>query len=228
MKRILIIFVIVSICSFSLLSKATIKFKQTNINFGEIDQGKVVKVDFEFENVGDSVLIIDKVHAPCGCTTVKWEKKEYKPGEKGIIPIQFNSRQYHGKVSKSALVYTNDQENATVKLELSGEIILKYFSVPEIETENLDFIAAQVGKRYERTIKIKNTGTSDLKIIDLIHDPEIIPEFSRHIITPNSEAELVVTFKPMEPSKTTKWLRLRTDSFKRRQILIKINTQAEK
>lgn len=228
MKKTAIVFLIIFLGSLPLLSKATVKFKQTKVDFGEVDQGKSVKIDFEFENTGDSVLIIKNVKAACGCTGVELEKREYQPGEKGVISVKFDSRQYQGTTRKSAWVYTNDEKNAAIQLEITGQIILKYFSVPELDQEILEFKDVKAGKRYEKTIKLKNTGTSDLKIIDLIHDPEIIPEFSHYVIKPNSEAQLVVTFKPLIPGKSVKWLRLRTDSIKRRQILIKIKADVNK
>jgi hypothetical protein len=225
MKKIVMVSFIVLLFSLPLLSKATVKFKQTKVDFGEVDQGKSVKIDFEFENTGDSVLIIKSVKAACGCTAVELEKREYQPGEKGVISVKFDSRQYQGKTRKDAWVYTNDEENAAIRLEISGQITLKYFSVPEIDQETLEFKDAVAGKRYEKTINVRNSGTTDLKVVDLIHDPEIIPEFSRHVIAPDSEAQLKVTFKPLLPGKSVKWLRLRTDSVKRRQILIKIKAE---
>lgn len=223
MKKILMVCFFVLLFSFSLFSKATIKFKATTVDFGKVEEGKYAKIQFEFENVGDSVLILKRVLASCGCTTVGLKKKEFKPGEKGVIPVKFDPRGYYGRITKGITVHTNDKQNLTVRLLLSGNIILKNFSESAVEPQMLDFEEVRVGKRYKKKIKIKNIGTINLEITEVFHVPEIIPEFSEISIKPKGEAVLVVVFKPMKRGRFLKFLRIRTNSYKKRMVLIKIS-----
>ena len=85
MKRSKKTFVMISLLlsSFILLADAEIKFKEKEIDFGEIESGETIDIRYEFENIGDKPLIIKNVSASCGCTSTKLEKREYQPGEKG-------------------------------------------------------------------------------------------------------------------------------------------------
>ncbi len=225
MKKVLFFSLFIIFLSFSLLSKATIKFKSATVDFGEVDQGKSAEVQFEFENAGDSLLTIKRVLPSCGCTAVSLGKKDYQPGEKGTLPIKFNSTGYYGRVSKLVTVHTNDEQNPTVRITLVGDVSVKNFSLPEIDQETLDFKEVKVGKRYTRKIRVKNAGTIDLEILDLFHDPEIVPEFTQSVIKPNQNAELILIFKPMRPGKFEKYLRCRTNSIKKRYLLVKVSAE---
>lgn len=227
MKKILTVYFFVLLFSFSLFSGAVIKFKQTAVDFGEVEEGKYATIQFEFENVGDSLLILKRVLPSCGCTTVGLKKKEFKPGEKGVIPVRFDPRGYYGRITKAITVHTNDKENPEIRLQLSGNIILKNFSESVVDPETLDFEEVKIGKRYKKKVKIKNIGTINLEISDVFHVPEIIPEFSEISIKPKGEAELVVIFKPMQRGGFLKYLRFRTNSYKKRMVLIKISADVK-
>ena len=214
---------IISFVFLPLFSKATIKFKEEAVNFGKVDEDKFANLQFEFENIGDSLLVIKRLLPSCGCTTVGLKKKEYKPGEKGVIPIKFKPKGYYSHVTKVITVHTNDEARPTIRLRLSGEVIVKFFAQPELETKELDFGEVEVGKRYEKQIKIKNSGTIDLEMTEAIHPPEIIPEFSSVRIKPNQEGDLLIVLKPTKAGKFQKWLRIRNNSYKKRVMMLKVN-----
>jgi len=227
MKKILIAIFIFVLVSFSLFASATIKFKEINVDFGKVDEGKFANIKFEFENTGDSLLILKRVLPSCGCTTVGVKKKEYKPGEKGVIPVKFDPKGYYGRVTKVVTVHTNDPDNPTIRLRLSGNIILKNYSEPVFEPATIDFGEVKAGKKYKGKVKIKNIGTINLEIEEVFHVPEMIPEFSEISIKPKGEAELLIEFKPVKTGKFLKFLRVRTNSYKRRVQMIKITAQVK-
>lgn len=227
MKKMLTVCFIVSLFSLSLLAKATIKFKAIDVDFGKIEEGKIVEVKFEFENVGDSLLTVKRVLPSCGCTTVGLAKKEYKPGEKGEIIVKFDPKGYYGRISKSVMVHTTDPDSSTLRLQLMGDVILKNFSQPAVEPETLELGAIKIGKRYKHKIKIKNIGTTDLDLLEMFHDPEIIPEFSEISIKPKQEAELILIVKPMKTGRFEKWLRVNTNSMQKRLINIRISADVK-
>lgn len=104
MKKMSIIGFIILVLSLSIYSDATIRFKVKTVNFGEIEIGKIKNIEFEFENIGDSLLVIKKISSSCGCTVAELQKKEYTPGETGTMIIRFNSRGYFGEVTKTLTV----------------------------------------------------------------------------------------------------------------------------
>lgn len=91
-------------------------FASTDFDFGTIDQGDVVTAIFEYENTGGSDLVITKAKASCGCTVPDWPKgKAIKPGEKGQITAEFDSKTKKNKQNKTVTLTTN---TADVKIVL--------------------------------------------------------------------------------------------------------------
>lgn len=227
MKKTLITFFIILLFSFFLFSKATIKFEKTNVDFGKVEEGNFANIQFNFENTGDDLLVIKRVLPSCGCTHVGLKKKEYKPGEKGVIKVKFNPAGYYGRITKAVTVHSNDEKNSSVRLLLTGNIILKNYSEPVVEPESLDFGEVRIGKKYKKKVNIKNIGTINLEISEVFHAAEIIPEFDEISIKPKKEAELTVEFKPMKSGKFLKFLRCRTNSYKRRTLMVRVTAEVK-
>ncbi|MDD2550869.1 MAG: DUF1573 domain-containing protein [Bacteroidales bacterium] len=99
-----------------------IEFSEIQKNFGEINEGELVKHEFVFKNTGKSDLIIRKIRASCGCTTVAPKITLIKPGEESSLSASFRTSGYKGRQSKSITVITNDPKKSTVVLRLTGTV----------------------------------------------------------------------------------------------------------
>lgn len=227
MKKLYLIITLVIMLSMSAFADAVIKFKQTTVDFGEIDSGKVIDLQFEFENSGDSLLEIKNVRSTCGCTVAKLEKKEYKPGEKGVIPVKFFSRGYRGRVTKSITISSNDKDNVYTVLKITGVVTLKDFAQAEINPDRLSFEEVTLGKKYSQTLTIKNSGTIDLRIIEVTHSPEISTEFTHKIIRPQGEAKLKIELNPLEKGKFTSFLKIRTNAYRQYLTIVKVEAEVK-
>ncbi len=102
-----------------------VEFNTTLHNFGTVTEGEPAVFEFVISNKGKSDLIIRKVKASCGCTTVEPSKKVLKPGESSTLKASFRTNGYSGQQSKSITVITNDPKRATSILRLSGTITKK-------------------------------------------------------------------------------------------------------
>ena len=101
-----------------------ITFQETKHDFGKVKAGVELTYVFKFKNDGDENLMIQKVHASCGCTGVTiGDKKEFKNGEEGEIKVSFNTRGRSGVQSKTVSVQSNDPANPVVVLSFTCEII---------------------------------------------------------------------------------------------------------
>lgn len=89
--------------------KASIKWKSTEIQLGEIPQNKPVTIDFEFTNDGESPVLIINVQASCGCTSTNFVKTPVLPGESTKITAVFNAAA-KGAFHKQVTVTTNAEE----------------------------------------------------------------------------------------------------------------------
>ncbi len=99
-----------------------VKFKTTRFDFGSINQREKAEVSFEFKNEGKSDLILRKIRASCGCTTVTPSNTTINPGETGTIDAVFDAGARKGKQHKVVTVITNDPKNSQVNLIVSGEV----------------------------------------------------------------------------------------------------------
>lgn len=94
--------------------QAEISFTTTEHNFDKVIDGEVVRYSFEFENTGKGDLVITAVKADCGCTVAEYPEKAVKPGEKGYIDVQFDSRRRIGFNHKRITVLSNAVPNKVV------------------------------------------------------------------------------------------------------------------
>lgn len=225
MKR-LFIMILVPLLTVTLAATAKITFEKTELDFGELESGKVVDLEYKFKNTGDETLIIKNISSSCGCTVTKVEKKEYQPGEEGTIPVKFFSRGYNGKVTKTITVATNDPDNVYTRLKVMGNVVLKDFAQWEIlGADRLDFSEVALGQKYTEKIKFKNTGTIDLRIIEVSHAPEISTEFNKKVLAPDEEGEVNIVFRPMQVGRFAAFMRIRTNAYRQRSVIIKVNAE---
>ncbi len=101
---------------------AKIEFAEIRKDFGDVKEGDVIEHEFVFTNTGKSDLIIRKIKASCGCTTVAPKLTVIKPGEQSSLKASFRTRGFSGRQSKTITVITNDPKNSTVVLRLTGTV----------------------------------------------------------------------------------------------------------
>lgn len=183
---------------------------------------------FNFSNGGNEKLVIGNIRTDCGCTAVQLAKREYLPGEKGSIRIDFNTRGYSGRVLKNTMVSSNDPQNPNQRLTLRAEILLKDFSVAQVAPDTLSFDQVQVGESQSRTITITNSGNIDLIIYEVTHIPELQVRFREKFIAPGRAAELEVIFHGLAPGSISNIMRIRTNDQRRPQMLIRIEAKIVK
>ena len=139
-----------------------LKFEKDNHDFGAIEKGDKKTTAFEFQNTGKGVLIIEDVKTSCGCTTATPEKREYQPGEKGSIPVTFDSSRFSNKITKTITVFSNDPENPKYYLKIVGVV------ESEIEVKPTMISLYNVKREVtEREIEISTKKIDKLDISDI-------------------------------------------------------------
>lgn len=102
-----------------------ITFEKTTHDFKKIkEQDGLATVIFKFKNNGDAPLVINRVHASCGCTTPVWTKEPVMPGKTGTVTVSYNAANRPGPFIKTISVFSNADTKATV-LNIKGEVIPK-------------------------------------------------------------------------------------------------------
>ena len=97
------------------------EFQEEFYNFGSLQAGEVVAYSFQFTNLGDGALIIDKIESDCGCITSHFSEEPIDPGTSDFIEVVFNSAGETGRIYKEIMVYANTQP-AISKLAIAATV----------------------------------------------------------------------------------------------------------
>lgn len=94
----------------SATAPAKIQFERMTHDFGDVYRGDKVKYRFSFVNAGEGPLVIQGIHAACGCTAAEAEKgRPFKPGESGEIEVTLDTTNFVGPITKILTVMTNER-----------------------------------------------------------------------------------------------------------------------
>ena len=99
----------------------TIKFEETEFDFGTVEQGEKVNHVYKFSNTGNEPLIISNAKGSCGCTVPSWPKEPIPVGGSGEIQVQFDSKGKKNKQSKKVTITANTDPGQTF-LTIKGEV----------------------------------------------------------------------------------------------------------
>jgi hypothetical protein len=221
------IFILIFLLATILFAKPAIKFKTTTIDFGEVEGGKIVDINFEFENAGTDILYIKNVIPSCGCTTTGLVKKEYNAGEKGTISSKFNTSGYNGKVSKTITVTSNDPDAAETRLTLTGTVMIKDFAQADIKPDHIAFGSVSAGKTYTRKLNLSNSGTNDLRIIEISCNPEISLLFKTNVLAAKKTTEITLTFTPFAKGIFNNMVKIRTNDYRNPYVFVRLEAQSD-
>jgi len=221
------IFILIFLLAAVLFAKPAIKFKSTTIDFGEVESGKIVDINFEFENTDSDLLIIKNVIPSCGCTTTGLAKKEYKAGEKGTISSKFNSSGYNGKVIKTITVTSNDPDAAETRLTISGTVIIKDFAQADLKPDRVNFDMVKIGKTYTRKLNLSNSGNADLRIIEISCNPEVSLQFKTNVLGAKKTTEIILNFTPFTKGSFNNMVKIRTNDYRNPYIFVRLEAQVD-
>jgi hypothetical protein len=127
-----------------------IEFDERDHNWGTVFEGEKVTHIFNFTNIGESELVIDKVKSSCGCTAALVSEKVIPPGGKGEVKATFDSSRRAGKQTKTITVTSNDPKEPTAKLSITG-LVEHYI---QIKPDRVNLGTVFRGETVEQTIRI--------------------------------------------------------------------------
>jgi len=104
------------------LNAPKMELKENEYNFGEVNEGQLVEKEFVFTNTGKSDLIIRKIKASCGCTTVDPSDKVIKPGQTSSFKATVKTNGFSERISKSITIITNDPVTPTSMVRIIGTV----------------------------------------------------------------------------------------------------------
>ncbi len=139
-----------------------ISFEQTINDFGLVAPGSTNTCEFNFKNKGVGILVIKDVSKTCGCTPFTLEKKEYAPGEKGTLKVEYHADRGSGQRNRHLYVFSNDPDNERIELTIKASIAQKVVYEPD---------------KLNYKIKGDDAGVAELTIRSLDEQPFAITKF---------------------------------------------------
>jgi hypothetical protein len=137
MKKILL-FTVLLFLTINLIGQeklAEIKFTETIIDYGIIENGEDGNRIFKFENTGNSPLVFTRIFSSCGCTIPKKPEKPILPGETGEIQVSYDTKRTG--IFQKAITVRSNAKTANVILRIKGEVLAEPDEDEEDEnTEN--------------------------------------------------------------------------------------------
>jgi hypothetical protein len=187
-----------------------LKFAKDLHDFGDIDKGDKVTHEFAFENAGKSDLTISDVKPSCGCTTATPEKATYKPGEKGVIPVTFDSGRFSGVFSKTITVTSNDEANPKIQLKIKGKILQDI----NIEPSRLNLVNVKRGVDLEKEILVSTDRMEKVEVTKVTANIDYLTFDTVRVDDRN--VKVMVTFKaadvPREKKRVNGMIDIETNS----------------
>lgn len=80
-------------------------WKDTMLDFGTVNKGKIVEIKFICTNTGTKDLVLANVKPSCGCTLADYTKQPIAPGKSGFISAKFDSNKSHGGQVRKTISY---------------------------------------------------------------------------------------------------------------------------
>ncbi|MBN1805011.1 MAG: DUF1573 domain-containing protein [Sedimentisphaerales bacterium] len=108
-----------------------IEFEKITHDFGDVGPGSKHICEFRFTNTGNGVLRIGEITQVCGCTPFVLEKREYIPGETGILRVGYFADVQYGDTKKQLFVHSNDRLNSKIALNIESNIVAKVAVEPQ-------------------------------------------------------------------------------------------------
>ena len=90
--------------------------KESQFDFGLIQQGRPVVHEFEIFNSGADSLKLENVQASCGCTTPVWKKDAVAPAATTKIQVGYNAAA-EGPFEKLVTVFYNGGHTKTITIK---------------------------------------------------------------------------------------------------------------
>ena len=173
-----------------------IRFATPVFDFGKVSAGELVKHSFIFTNTGNATLEILDVKPGCGCTTAGTWDKEVAPGKTGSIPLQFNSANFSGRVAKTAAVTSNDPEQPSQILQITGTVWKPIEVTPTMAFFN---VSNESTTNETKVIRIINNTDEPLTVSDL---QLTNPVFRAELKTVLAGKEFAIHVTPVPPFNT--------------------------
>lgn len=136
---------------------------EENYDFGMMSPGTEGEHVFVVRNVGTDSLSLRLGATTCKCTLGELENDSLAPGEETEIKLSWTVKSGESNFSQSAQIITNDPENLTIDLGITGKVVNEISLEPDVIT----FGRVATGEGFDLEGTIYNFMEHDMKPKDV-------------------------------------------------------------
>jgi hypothetical protein len=175
-------------------ARAELKWEQTSVDLRPAFNDKQAVAHFKYENVGNTPVHFESVHASCGCTTAQTQNEQVAPGQKGEITATFNIGGRTGTQVKTVTVQTDEPDPARSTTVLT----LKAMITPLLEIQPA-FVYWQNGEEPKpKIITAKANKDAVIKKLDVASST---PDFTAKVDAGSAPNEFRISVQPRDTTK---------------------------
>jgi len=175
-------------------ARSELKWEQTSVDLKPALGDKQAVAHFKYENVGNTPIHFESVHASCGCTTAQTQNEQVAPGQKGEITATFNIGGRTGTQVKTVTVRTDDPNPAHSTTVLT----LKAVITPLLEIQPT-LVYWQNGEEPKpKIITAKANKDAAIKKLDVVSS---VPDFTAKVDAGSAPNEFKISVQPRDTTK---------------------------
>jgi len=189
-------------------------------DFGEVENDQKVVHNFTVKNAGDEPLEISEVKTTCGCTVAELEVKSLAPGQETTVGVTFNLKGKQGPQHKRITVLSNDPDQPSYGLELTGTALTTIMVEPSI----INFGRIEDADSHEQKIIIRSMREGHtFNILDVTASEDSPFDAKLETVVPGKEyAIAAVSHTNLMPGTLNGRITVRTDDESRPAILVQV------
>src|SRR5207237_7427893 len=185
---------IVALAALAQEARSELKWEQTSVDLKPALGDKQAVAHFKYENVGNTPIHFESVHASCGCTTAQTQNEQVAPGQKGEITATFNIGGRTGTQVKTVTVRTDDPNPAHSTTVLT----LKAVITPLLENQP-ELVYWQNGEEPKpKIITEKANKEAAIKKLDVTSS---VPDFTAKVDAGSAPNEFRISVQPRDTSR---------------------------
>src|SRR5436189_4998096 len=182
---------IVALTALAQGARAELKWEQTSVDLQPALGDKQAVAHFKYENVGNTPVHFESVHASCGCTTAQTQNEQVAPGQKGEITATFNIGGRTGTQVKTVTVQTDDPNPAHYTTVLT----LKAVITPLLEIQPA-LVYWQNGEEPKpKIITAKANKDAAIKKLEVTSS---VPDFTAKVDAGSAPNEFRISVQPRD------------------------------
>src|SRR5438874_1311320 len=185
---------IVALAALAQEARSELKWEQTSVDLKPALGDKQAVAHFKYENVGNTPIHFESVHASCGCTTAQTQNEQVAPGQKGEITATFNIGGRTGTQVKTVTVRTDDPNPAHSTTVLT----LKAVITPLLEIQPT-LVYWQNGEEPKpKIITAKANKDAAIKKLEVTSS---VPDFTAKVDAGSAPNEFKISVQPRDTTK---------------------------